>query len=75
MYLSGCKNQIFLRGFIFTDGPISVISPGLIFVVDKICKICIGKNYFFLSVFKTKRSRHENSIYFSTVYLQQILRF
>ena len=44
-----CQNQNFLRGFIFADGQISVISRGLIFAVDK---ICILKNCFFLFVFK-----------------------
>ena len=33
----GCQNQNFLRGSIFVDGHISVISRGLIFAVDKIC--------------------------------------
>ena len=44
-----CQNQSFLRGFIFADGQISVVSQGLIFAVDK---ICIRKNCFFLFVFK-----------------------
>ena len=43
----------------FADGQISVISRGLIFAVDK---ICIWKNFSFLII-----SRHENSIYFSSV--------
>ena len=43
------QNQSFLRGFIFADGQISVVSQGLIFAVHK---TCIGKNCFFLFVFK-----------------------
>ena len=36
-YFHGYQNQNFLRGFIFADVHISVISRGLIFAVDKIC--------------------------------------
>ena len=71
-YFRGCQNENFLRKSIFEDGQIFVISGGLIFAVDK---FCIWRNcfsYLFLNK-QEKRTRHENSIYFCTVYLQQIL--
>ena len=65
----------FLHAFIFSDSQISVILCGLIFVVDK---IYIWKNAFsYLSLNKQKKppkkSRHKNSIHFSSVSTTNIM--
>ena len=71
-----CLNQIFSRGFIFADGQISAILRGFYefsrsakFLFEKFVFSCLCLN----KQKTTKRSRHENCIYFSTVYLQQML--